>query len=368
MMIVTVASAAHLPRAMVMAASVKRHMPDARLVIGMVEDSIPVEASSFPLFDEVVLVKHIGIYPSFHKFIFQYRNKEGAGSCKPHVLKYAYHKYTDEQTFVYMDTDMIAMGPFAELDAIPRNKPIILTGHYLSAEPFDRSKFDMLKLGGIYNSGLLILRRHEASVKFIDWWLLRTEKHGYIDRKKKMFTDQTWLDFVPGFFEHVYVLRHPGYNMAPWNFAERQEIEVLGEDRYNVNGLPLRCFHFSGLSTFYLKHMHRLPASKQQIISHMRSRYIMQLNAYGQGLLGTRAWSYDYYANGQKISDGARVSNRNKEARYANVANPFLLSNRYFGAGGGTRTKGRKAVTRKLNTKRNRTRAGKRIRRRSSVR
>ena len=58
-----------------------------------------------------------------------------------------------------------------------------------------------------------------------------------------MFTDQRWVDFVPSFFDH-HILKDPGYNVAYWNLHGR---EVFSDgDRYLVDGVPLRFFHFSG--------------------------------------------------------------------------------------------------------------------------
>ena len=58
------------------------------------------------------------------------------------------------------------------------------------------------------------------------------------------FVDQRWMDFAPGLVEGLFILRDPGYNVAYWNLAGR-DLRKRG-NRYEVDGRPLRFFHFSG--------------------------------------------------------------------------------------------------------------------------
>ena len=57
--------------------------------------------------------------------------------------------------------------------------------------------------------------------------------------------DQRWLDLVPGMFDGVRVVRHPGWNVGRWNLDGRPLTSVNGE--WRVGGEPLVFFHFSGL-------------------------------------------------------------------------------------------------------------------------
>ena len=57
------------------------------------------------------------------------------------------------------------------------------------------------------------------------------------------FVDQRWIDFVPGLFPH-YILRDPACNVAYWNLHSRDL--TWTSDHYEVNGKPLRFFHYSG--------------------------------------------------------------------------------------------------------------------------
>ncbi len=49
---------------------------------------------------------------------------------------------------------------------------------------------------------------------------------------------------MPGLFDGVGILRHPGYNVASWNLSTRQ-VTISGDGAIRANGLPLRFFHFT---------------------------------------------------------------------------------------------------------------------------
>ena len=59
-----------------------------------------------------------------------------------------------------------------------------------------------------------------------------------------MFTDQRWVDFVPSFFDHS----HPQGSRLQRGLLEpaRAANVTRDGDRYLVDGVPLRFFHFSG--------------------------------------------------------------------------------------------------------------------------
>ena len=62
--------------------------------------------------------------------------------------------------------------------------------------------------------------------------------------KRGLFTDQKWIDDVPSKFEGVFVINHPGYNVAYWNLMQR-EVKVI-DGKITVNSKPMYFFHFSG--------------------------------------------------------------------------------------------------------------------------
>lgn len=323
----TVSSAGHLPRAMIMAKSIKDHMPGSRVVVGIIEETMPSAALHFPYFDEIILVKNICMYPNYRKFFFQYRVQEAAGSSKAQIMKYIYDKYTDEQLIVYMDSDMKVMAPFDELHAIADRHPIIITGHITNPDLFDAERLPIYRIHGIYNSGFLAFKRHPVAEKYLLWWAKLCERYGFIDHEQKIYTDQTWLDLAHNYFDDVYSLRHPGYNVGPWNMGERWNIDQVGPSTYTIDGSPLKCVHFS---FNFLLAASWIDANKGRFYNDIFHEYSRELEAMGQSTIGKTPWSYGFYTSGELISDQARVAYRKNYYDNPEISNPFLLSNAFF--------------------------------------
>ncbi|OYX08928.1 MAG: hypothetical protein B7Z16_18905 [Algoriphagus sp. 32-45-6] len=54
------------------------------------------------------------------------------------------------------------------------------------------------------------------------------------------------MDLAPLLFEKIFILKHRGYNMAWWNFAERKLLDSGGDYSINQTDQHLYFFHFSG--------------------------------------------------------------------------------------------------------------------------
>ncbi|MFC0213919.1 hypothetical protein ACFFK0_15920 [Paenibacillus chartarius] len=330
MIITTVSSAAYLKKAMLMAKSAKRHIPNCKVIVGLIEESIPEGCAQLPYIDEIVLGKHICPYPNFHKFIFQYNAWEGINSCKAQLLKYAYQTHSYENTFVHMDTDMYVFGNFDELEEILNQYKIVVTPHYsYSPEPFRPSELKFYRYYGAINGGFIAFRRDSAAESFIDWWTRRVENYGYLSDKDGLFSDQTWLQYAPVFFDQALVLRHPGYNLAPWNLSERK-LSVLNYFQYLTNNLPVRAFHMSGINSHFIDYVNQQPEEQQQIANEIRNMYLYELQSLGYSQLDGIEWSYERYHDGSHIDYKARAALRERYYHDQSIADPFALSNAFF--------------------------------------
>jgi hypothetical protein len=95
---------------------------------------------------------------------------------------------------------------------------------------------------GVFNLGFLSVT--EKSIPFLDWWTNKLLM-GYSLRRPitHLYTDQKWIDLALVFFDFQ-VIRHPGFNVAPWNLNERQIQNNHG--KYYVNDdFELVFAHFS---------------------------------------------------------------------------------------------------------------------------
>jgi hypothetical protein len=99
---------------------------------------------------------------------------------------------------------------------------------------------------GMYNLGFIGLRRGKESFRLIQWWKERLKEHCRIDKCHGIFVDQKWIDLAPLFFDKIKPVKHPGWNMAWWNFSERKLQKTTDKFAVNNPQTPLVFFHFSG--------------------------------------------------------------------------------------------------------------------------
>ncbi|KRE46291.1 hypothetical protein [Paenibacillus sp. Soil522] len=323
----TVTSASDLPKAMIMARSVKKYMPRSKVVVGIIEDKIPESALRFPYFNEVILMKHITTYTIYYKFFFQYTLQEAIRSCKAPIMKYIYYKYTDEDIMVYLDADMKVLGPFDELPAIVKENPITVTGHFIYPETFDPDGMAEIRKLGLLHPGIVALNRHPSAEKYLLWWSKISDHHGYYDHEKNRFADQDWLDLSHLFFDEVYTLRHAGYNVSSLNLIERWNIDRIGEDLYVINDQPLRCLQ---LSPDLLLASSWIEPEKGKIYSDLYIQYLNHVIELGLSDMDKKPWSYSLFSSGEPISDETKRIFLKNYMKNPEIENPFMLSNAYF--------------------------------------
>lgn len=330
MIVGTVSCVSYLPRAMIMAKSIKAQMPGCRVIVGIIEEEMPSSALQCPYFDEVVLVKNIYMYPNYRKFFFQYSIEEAVNASKAQIMNYIYDKYINEQIMIYMDSKMKVLSPLVEVPAIAEQHPIIITGNLINPDLFDFDWLSRLRESGIYNSGFLALKRHPSAKKFLLWWGKVCERFGYYDHDKNIYMDQQWLDLAHNYFDDVYALRHPGYNIGHWNMMERWDIDRVGPNSYTIEGQPLRCIQFSSNYLQASSWIDRIDTNKGQIYSDIFDQYRAEMIELGERAHDQMPWSYNSYSSGEQIADHAIITFRKNYYDNPNIENPFLYSNAFF--------------------------------------
>ena len=164
-------------------------------------------------------------------------------ALKPLVLM---HLLRDHQAAIYLDTDILLVSALAELEPLLSTHGVVVTPHLLRpvehGESFvnDASFFNV----GTYQAGFIAVSREGQP--FLRWWWSRLRRDCIEYPLLGYFGDQKWLDIGVPFF-NVHVLRHPGYNVGPWNVHERTISGSLDELQVGPTGAPLRFYHFSGL-------------------------------------------------------------------------------------------------------------------------
>jgi lipopolysaccharide biosynthesis glycosyltransferase len=322
----------YLPKAKVLARSLKRTNPNIDVIICLVEKEMNPEAKLCKYFDHVILAKDLG-FENFDNFIFKYKLVEASTAVKGQLFKYLMNEYKKFDQFVYLDPDIFVLGSLDELQTAFDKHSIILTPHLLEPEEDDHAIWDneicTLRYG-VFNLGFLALKRSAETDRFLDWWSKRLEFYCYDNLAVGLFTDQKWINLAPAFFEDICILKHPGYNVAPWNLS-RRTVTLNDINQYKVNDDPLIFFHFSGFdSGANAVMLNKYAPGPNNAVQILRQEYMRELNEMGQSHLGKTSWSYNYFLSGERITDTARYFYRNNRNSQENVSSPFDKSNEFF--------------------------------------
>lgn len=282
----------YLPKARTLAQSVKKTYPDSKFVLCLVERE-KLDITSFSEFDEVVTPKDV--WPNDHEAtLYKYDVVEACTAIKGELFCHLFEKHRDEIKFVYLDPDTFVFAPLKELEEALEKYQVVVTPHLTEPEVKLEAILDneiSVARHGVFNLGFLAVSRGETSAQFVRWWADRLKIFSYADYWNGLFTDQKWVDQAPAFFD-IYILKHPGYNVAPWNISKRK-ITQRG-DAYFVNETyQLRFFHFSGLDSGANIVMLNKYAGKDSEVFKIREGYLDQLRNNGESSENRGPWSYD---------------------------------------------------------------------------
>ncbi len=313
----------YLPKARVLAHSVKRHTSDVSFVVIIAE---PFDASLLRTddpFDRIITVAELGI-PDLNRWLFTHTVVEACTAIKGH----SFLKLLDapeDTAVVYFDPDIVVTHSLEGLFAEFENASILLTPHGTKPETELRAIIDNeishLRYG-VYNLGFLAVRNTKAGRKFAQWWAQRLHDFCYDDIASGIFTDQRWVDLAPGFFEGVKVLRNPGYNVATWNLSHRVVKGSLTQG-FRVNGRPMVFYHFSGFDSGAMETMLAAYGRRSPKLQRFREWYIHECETIGQAQLGARPWLYSTFDNGELITKDQRHLYRHRKDLQAAFENPF---------------------------------------------
>jgi hypothetical protein len=305
----TIIARNYLPFARVLATSFVSHHPTSRftaLLIDDVERRVDREREPFEVLhlDELITDTQ-----ERHRLALLYDVTELATAVKPLLLRHLLSAGNGQ--VLYLDPDIWVFAPLDDVAALAEEHSIVLTPH--TTEPMRRdglkpSEADILA-AGVYNLGFLALG--PGSEPFIEWWWERLRRDCVIDHQRMLFTDQRWIDFVPGYFRH-HVLRDPTMNVAYWN-VDRGELLWTGE-RYEVGGRPLRFFHFSGftpaqgyLLSRHQGHLPRVLLSERPGVAHICAAYTRRLQEGGWGTAAVdTSYGWSTLPNGMRVDGRTR--------------------------------------------------------------
>ncbi|MEO6502048.1 MAG: glycosyltransferase family 4 protein [Jatrophihabitantaceae bacterium] len=321
---VTIAARNYLALARTLARSFLAANPDSRFSV-LVVDALPGEVPSTDGF-EVLTPHELCLDPAeFTRMALLYDVTELSTALKPWALELLLDR--GAEVAVYLDPDIYVYSALDEIEHAALDSGILLTPHTVSPMRRDNlrpSEADIMG-AGVYNLGFIAVNKDARAM--LGWWQERLRRDSISAPEQMLFTDQRWIDLVPGYFDHG-VLRDPGYNVAYWNLDSRQ-IEWDGQG-YEVNSQPLRFFHFSGYSpdtpwilSKYVADRPRVLLSEHPTVRRLCDEYAATLRQEGfDRSLGTP------YRFG-RLNDGTAVSPMMRRAYRSAVVEAELAGNPY---------------------------------------
>jgi len=320
--ICTICSNNRVPSAKVLLQSVGRYHPHASLYLCLADKLLP-DTAFYPPNCTVIAAEHLAI-PDFLRFAFRYGVLEFNTALKPFMIRHLLELGHD--AVLYLDADIEVFAPLdGILQSIEDGASFVLTPHLL--QPAEGSAFpdDVgIMLAGAYNLGFLGVGSTAEVSPVIDWWARRLRYQCVIDQARGLFVDQRFIDLLPGFADHVDILRDPRYNVAYWNLAQRRLAQH--GDAWQVDGAPLGFFHFSGfdpvkqdwLSSYTTAFRgDDIPGPLRTLLGHHAGQVLS--NGHGEAL--GIPYGYGCFASGAPISDHARLVFRTQYMHWP--GNPF---------------------------------------------
>lgn len=327
----TIVSNNYLHFARTLLQSVARHHPESRRFCVIVDRDQSHSALLASDFESIPL----GVLklPDGDDFLFQYSILELNTAVKPWAIAWLLEQGFGSVT--YIDPDIELFAPLSEVtNAFAALANIIVTPHLIAPVTDDKRPSELdIRRAGTYNFGFCSVRDCDTTRLFLTWWQGKLLRDCVVDLDRGIFVDQSWIDLVPGLFGGVHIVRHPGYNVAYWNVAQRTISGKSG--RWRVNGEPLVFFHFSGFNPFqpepFSKHQNRYKMSDLGEASRLVKGYASRLIENGAADYFKLPYGFGWFDDGTPIPDMFRSLYRVNEtlrtrARQAPFAHPEIMA------------------------------------------
>lgn len=304
----TIASRNYLAYATTLMQSIAQHHPDAPRYLILADrdegDSMLVDAPYATIPAEALAL------PDFDAFAFRYNVMEFNTAIKPYAFAYLRRLYP-RAGLVYLDPDILVVEPLARVEAaFAEGALAVLTPHLLEPIDDDRQPGEReILASGTYNCGFIAIGAHVQADRLIAWWSDRLEFGAVNDITAGLFTDQKWIDLVPGMFADVVILRDEGYNLAYWNLSQRP-VSRRGLHWYAAER-PLVFVHFSGVDidrpAQFSKHQNRHTQATIGALRPLYAEYLGRLNANGHAEHRGKPYAFGRFDDGEPICDPIRA-------------------------------------------------------------
>jgi glycosyltransferase involved in cell wall biosynthesis len=312
----TIIARNYLPFARVLGSTFASNHPDGTLTVLVFDDVDHQVVGANEPFD-VVHIEDLGEdVPELYRMAAMYDVTEFATALKPWLLEMLLRR--GAPSVMYIDPDIQVFDSLEEIAGLAAANDIVLTPHAVEPLPRDgkMTSETAILASGIYNLGFIGVGQGALETgpsgkpSFFSFWKDRLVRECVNDPQGMRFVDQRWMDFVPAVYEPA-IMREKVYNVAYWNLDHRDL--VWNGTRYEIDGQPLKFFHFSGFSpnSRHLLSKHqidcpRILLSERPHVRRICDEYADLLLANGFGERGAGSYAFGRMANGVPIDDYVR--------------------------------------------------------------
>jgi hypothetical protein len=300
--------------AKVLEQSLIKHNPEVDFYIFIADELTGEQRKSCS--SNIIQAKDALIYRNelWEELSFKYDIVELCTAIKPLCFQYLWDKAYEKALF--FDPDILFFSDIDEAWKILDDYAVLVTPHitypYLTITEKETDDHGMLS-SGVYNLGFLGLKDCASVRTMLAWWFDRLSHHCVSEIQDGFFTDQKWMDWLPWLLNNgeLYVSRHLGWNIAPWNLKERKVIK--SDQAYHILSKrdatvvqPLVFFHYSAVK--YEDLLKGIYKNRNFELDKDDDNLIELLTLYGDCIrasdfLTYLSWSYSYnhFSNGDSI-------------------------------------------------------------------
>lgn len=324
----TSCSANYLPKARVLAETLKAFHPDAVLVLLLCDDLPAIVDFSKERFDYVFQPQDLGYDRSW---MFEHNVMELCTAVKGRGLLKLMELVPAADLYLYLDPDVAVYSSLDPVLTYMGANEIGLVPHITAPEGFDvgvrLTELSVLR-HGTYNLGHLVLRPGVQSRSMASWWADRLDRYCFDDPEYGLFTDQRWCDLIPSIFEKVAILRQPNLDVASWNVGSRELTWSDNNDsNYSIDGFPLITYHFSGTGpTGAHRRVREALSPTNGAQAEIERNYEEAIERNGQSILARWPFQGDFFDDGTPVSTMARRFYRRNRDLKAAFPDPFAVN------------------------------------------
>lgn len=341
----TICAKNYIGLAQVLEKSILKHNKEIEFYI-FIADELSDREKELYLSDNIIIARDVLNISSdlWDEMSFKYDLTEFCTSIKPFCFSYIFNNLSASKC-LYFDPDILVFNSISSIYSTLDNYSIIVTPHITDMEVIYTGSLNERNLlySGMYNLGFLGLKKDLNSIKMLKWWEKRLEDRCFRIMTENYFTDQKWIDFLPSFFKNELCISFDlGFNLAPWNFHEREVIEINNSlyvqyrNRLKTSEqYPLVFLHYSGFNYGLLlegkisqNNIDNLPIYSD--IAVLFNEYSKYLNNSEFGKYISLKYTYNYFENGEYISPVYRRLYRSLIENKNVILNPFNINNTFY--------------------------------------